>query len=119
MLYLRLDNVTLGYGKQVVLRHVSFQAGPGEILGIIGPNGSGKSTLIRGITRIIRPSYGDIFLDGSDLYSLSRQKLAQIVAVVPQNPTLPEAFTAFEVVLMGRTPHLGLLRYEAKETLIS
>ncbi|HEX7363979.1 MAG TPA: ABC transporter ATP-binding protein [Dehalococcoidia bacterium] len=114
MFYLRLDNVTLGYGKQTVLHNISFQARPGEMLGVIGPNGSGKSTLVRGITRIIQPSCGEIFLDGSNLYSISRSKLAQLVAVVPQNPTLPESFTAFELVLMGRTPHLSLLRYESK-----
>src|SRR4030042_955111 len=103
MFNLRLDNVSLGYGKQTVLRNISFQAGPGEMLGIIGPNGSGKSTLIRGITRIIEPSCGNIFLDGSSIYDMNRQKLAQLVSVVPQNPTLPESFTAIEVVIMGRT----------------
>jgi iron complex transport system ATP-binding protein len=114
MFNLRLDSVSLGYGKQTVLRNISFEARPGEMLGIIGPNGSGKSTLIRGVTRLIQPGNGKIFLDGSDISRVNRQKLAQLVAVVPQNPTLPEPFTALEVVLMGRTPHLGLLRYEGK-----
>jgi iron complex transport system ATP-binding protein len=117
MFNLRLDNVSLGYGKRIVLHNVTLEAKPGEMLGIIGPNGSGKSTLIRGITRLIQPSCGKIFLDGSDISSINRQKLAQLVAVVPQNPTLPEPFTALEVVLMGRTPHLGLLRYEGKKDL--
>jgi iron complex transport system ATP-binding protein len=117
MFNLRLDKVSLGYGKQNVLRNINFDAIPGEMLGIIGPNGSGKSTLIRGITRIIQPSCGDIFLDGSNISSINRQRLAQLVAVVPQNPTLPEPFTAFEIVLMGRNPHLGLLRYEGKKDL--
>jgi iron complex transport system ATP-binding protein len=117
MFYFRIDKVSLGYGKNTVLRGISFKANPGEILGIIGPNGSGKSTLIRGMTRIIEPSSGNIFLDGSNIASLDRRKLAQIIAVVPQNPALPETFTAFEVVLMGRTPHLGLLRYESQNDL--
>jgi len=117
MFNLRLDNVSLGYGKQAVLRNVSLEAKPGEMLGIIGPNGSGKSTLIRGITRLIQPSTGKIFLDGSDVAHINRQKLAQLMAVVPQSPALPEPFTALEVVLMGRTPHLGLLRYEGKKDL--
>ena len=117
MFNLRLDNVSLGYGKQSVLRNINVKAMPGEMLGIIGPNGSGKSTLIRGITRIIQPTEGNIFLDGSSINDLTRQKLARLVAVVPQNPTLPDSFTAFEVVLMGRTPHLGLLRYEGSNDL--
>ncbi len=117
MLNLRLDRVSLGYGKRTVLHDISLEAGPGEVLGIIGPNGSGKSTLIRGITRLIQPISGQIFLDGKDITSFSRQDLARIVAVVPQTPVLPEMFTAFEVVLMGRTPHLGLLRYESEKDL--
>ena len=117
MFNLRLANVSLGYGKQPVLHDISFKTEPGEMLGIIGPNGSGKSTLIRGITRLIKPSSGQIFLDGTNIADMNQQYLAQLVAVVPQNPTLPALFTALEVVLMGRTPHLGLLRYEGEKDL--
>jgi iron complex transport system ATP-binding protein len=117
MFVLRLDNISLGYDKQTVLRNVNLEAKPAEMLGIIGPNGAGKSTLIRGITRLIQPTSGKIFLNGNEISGIPRQKLAQLVAVVPQNPTLPEPFTALEVVLMGRTPHLGLLRYEGEKDL--
>ena len=117
MISLRLNKVSLGYGKRTVLHNISLEAKPGEMLGIIGPNGSGKSTLIRGITRLISPSSGQIFLDGHDAATMSRGDLARILAVVPQNPVLPELFTAFEVVLMGRTPHLGLFRYEGDNDL--
>lgn len=117
MLNLRLNKVSLGYGKRTVLHSISLEARPGEVLGIIGPNGSGKSTLIRGMTKIIQPTSGQIFLDGKDIAKMSRQDLACLIAVVPQNPVLPELFTAFEVVLMGRTPHLGLLRYEGENDL--
>src|SRR4030043_2011583 len=115
MFNLRLDNVSLGYNKQIVLHNISLEAKPGEMLGIIGPNGSGKSTLIKGIPRPLQPISGQIFLDGTNIVDMTRHDLAQLVAVVPQNPTLPELFTALEVVLMGRTPHLGLLRYEGEK----
>jgi len=117
MLNLRLDKVSLGYGKRTVLEDINLEAKPGEMLGIIGPNGSGKSTLIRGITRLISPNSGQIFIDGQDIASMSRGDLARLTAVVPQNAALPELFTAFEVVLMGRTPHLGLFRYEGEKDL--
>jgi iron complex transport system ATP-binding protein len=117
MFTLRLDKVSLGYGRRTVLDDISLEAKPGEILGIIGPNGSGKSTLIRGMTRLISPSSGQIFVDGQNIASMSRGDLARLVAVVPQNAALAELFTAFEVVLMGRTPHLGLLRYEGEKDL--
>ena len=117
MLNLRLDKVSLGYGKRRVLHNIILEAKPREMLGIIGPNGSGKSTLIRGITGVISPSSGRVFLDGQDIASMSRNDLARLMAVVPQNPVLPDPFTAFEVVLMGRTPHLGFLRHEGERDL--
>ena len=112
MVNLELRNVTLAYGEGVVLRDISLKAIPGEMLGIVGPNGCGKSTLIKGVTRVLALRSGHIFIDGRNIASLSTRELAQFIAVVPQSPVLPEVFTAFEVVLMGRTPHLGFLRYE-------
>ncbi len=117
MYTLRLNKVSLGYGRRTVLRDITLEARPGELLGIIGPNGSGKSTLIRGITRLISLGAGEIFVDGLNVASLGRADLARLVAVVPQNATLPELFTAFEIVLMGRTPHLGRFSYESEKDL--
>jgi iron complex transport system ATP-binding protein len=114
MLTLRLQHVSLGYTKKTVIHDITFEALPGEMLGIIGPNGSGKSTIIKGISHVITPSSGHIFLDGLNVAAMSRENLAKLVAVVPQNPVLPELFTAFELVLLGRTPHLGLFRYETE-----
>jgi len=87
------------------------------MVGIVGPNGSGKSTLIRALSGVLPPRSGEIALNGQGIHRLSRQSLARLVAVVPQNAPLPEAFTALEIVLMGRYPHLGLLRYESKRDL--
>ena len=111
---LQLHNVTLAYGTRVVLQNISFETQQGEILGIVGPNGCGKSTLIKAITRVLPPSSGHILLDGRDVAKMSPGEIARLTAVVPQTPVLPEAFTALEVVLMGRTPHLGFLRYESQ-----
>lgn len=117
MFNLRLEGITLGYGDRVVLKNIDLQMEPGETVGIIGPNGSGKSTLIKGITRVIPWRSGGVFINGWNIAKLSRADLARLIAVVPQNPLLPELFTAFEVVLMGRTPHLGYFRYESDRDL--
>ncbi len=109
---IELHNVTLSYDHRIVLHDVNMKAKPGQILGLVGPNGSGKSTLIRGMARVIDVFSGHISIDGRDIRTIKRDKLARLVATVPQDPALPAVFTAFEVVLMGRTPHLGLLRYE-------
>ncbi|NQT74600.1 MAG: ABC transporter ATP-binding protein [Chloroflexi bacterium] len=109
---LKLENISLGYGKQTILTDINLSVERGEMLGVIGPNGSGKSTLIRGICRLLVPRNGRVFVDGKDVAGISRSELARIVAVVPQTPNLPDTFTAFEIVLMGRTPHLGRFRFE-------
>ena len=112
---IELKNVSLGYDQRAILNNINLKAVPGKILGLIGPNGSGKSTLIKGITRLLNLFSGYILLDGRDIRSYKREELARLIAVVPQNPVLPQAFTAFELVLMGRTPHLGFLRFEGEE----
>ena len=111
---LEIRDLTLFYGERVALRDVSLSLARGELLGVVGPNASGKSSLIRAITNVVTPQRGEIRLDGSLVRRLSRRELSLRVAVVPQNPTLPEAFTTLEVVLMGRTPHLGLLQSERR-----
>lgn len=109
---LTLERVALGYGKQEILRNVTFSVNEGEMMGIIGPNGSGKSTLLKGICRVIAPHAGRVLFEGRDISGLNRMEIARRIAVVPQAPHLPETFTAFEIVLMGRTPHLGRFRFE-------
>ncbi|MFC1907876.1 ABC transporter ATP-binding protein [Chloroflexota bacterium] len=112
MIKLELQKVSIAYGHNVVVRDITFQAIPGEMVGLIGPNGSGKSTIIKAISRVISPCSGKILLGGEDVSKIPRGDLARLLSVVPQIPLLPNAFTAFEIVLMGRNPHLGLLQYE-------
>ncbi len=112
---LKVENVTLAYGKNIVLEGINFAAQEGEMLGLIGPNGSGKTTLLKAISRLLSPRSGEIRLNGKNIAKIPRKELAKLLAVVPQNPSLPETLTAFELVLMGRNPHLGFLRYESRK----
>lgn len=107
-----MQNVTLGYGRKVVVEDITLQMKPGEILGLVGPNGCGKSTIIKALSRVISPYSGRILLDGKNISTISRRYLSRWLGVVPQIPLLPSTFTAFEVVLMGRNPHLGPFQYE-------
>ena len=112
MIKIEVENISLGYFHREVLHDVTFQVMPGEMVGLIGPNGCGKSTIIRALTRIIPAYRGRILLDGKDIVNIPREELARLLGVVPEMPLLPSAFTAFEVVLMGRNPHLGLFQNE-------
>ena len=115
MVKIEIQNVRLGYERKVILKDLSFRAMPGEMVGLIGPNGCGKSTIIRALSRVISPQSGKILMGGRDISNIPRQELARLVSVVPQMPLLPSAFTAFEIVLMGRNPHLGLFQQEGPE----
>jgi len=112
MIKLEMQNVTLTYGPKVVVRDLTFQMMPGEMLGLVGPNGCGKSTIIKALSHIIPPYSGRILLNGKDISQISHKNLSCMLSVVPQMPLLPSIFTAFEIVLMGRNPHLGLFQYE-------
>jgi iron complex transport system ATP-binding protein len=113
MIELEMQNVSLGYNHKPVLQDINLKASPGELVGLIGPNGSGKSTIIKALSRIMHPYSGRILLDGKDITGIPRRELARLVGVVPQMPLLPSTFTAFEIVLMGRNPHLGLFQSES------
>jgi iron complex transport system ATP-binding protein len=111
---LAIEGLRAGYRERTVLRGVSLQVRWGEVLGLVGPNGSGKTTLIRIVSGVTTPSQGRVTLLGRDALSLGVAKLARVVTVVPQAPALPSTFSALDVVLMGRTPHLGLMRWEGQ-----
>jgi iron complex transport system ATP-binding protein len=114
MLKIEMQNVSVGYAHKEVLRDLTFAVLPGQMVGLVGPNGSGKSTIIRALTRVIPLHHGDIFLNSKNIVRIPRSNLARMLGVVPQVPLLPSAYTAFEVVLMGRNPHLGLFQNESK-----
>jgi len=112
MIELEMQKVSLGYNHHPILRDLNLKVSPGEMVGLIGPNGCGKSTLIKALSHIINPMSGTILVDGRVISGISRRELARLVGVVPQIPLLPSTFSAFEIVLMGRNPHLGLFQSE-------
>ena len=77
---LRVENLTKKYGKKdtevVALDNVSFSVNKGEFVAIIGASGSGKSTLLHLIGGVDKPTSGKVYIDGTDIYSLSNDKLA-------------------------------------------
>ena len=81
-------------------------------VGILGPNGSGKTTLLRLLAGTRQPSRGNVLLDDVDLARVARSVVARRMAVVPQDTHLAFDFTALEVVLMGRYPHLSAFEIE-------
>ncbi len=104
---LKVSNLTVRYDQKPVLKNVHLSLRAGRILAVIGPNGAGKSTLVRALSGIIPIENGQMLYDGRDLSGLPAHERARLVAVVPQVRHLPPAFTAWQVVLLGRTPYLN------------
>ncbi|MEE8399169.1 MAG: ABC transporter ATP-binding protein [Desulfobacterales bacterium] len=108
-------HVSHSYGDLTVLDNVSFSIEKGEFFIIIGPNGSGKTTLLNAIAGIEKHHEGSLDILGRPGSDYPRKKLAKTLALVQQLAPVDFPFTVTEVVLMGRSPHLGVLGLEQKE----
>lgn len=106
---LQVEGLCVNYGDRPVLKNIGFQVQPGKILSLIGPNGAGKTTLIRAISGVVPLCAGRVCVEGSDLSRMTTAERARRLAVVPQARNLPPAFTGWELVALGRTPHLNWL----------
>lgn len=104
-----VEGVRFAYGARAAVDGVSFSARQGEFVGLLGPNGAGKSTLIRLVAGLLAPTGGTVRLGGLDPHAAPRRQVAQVCALVPQEPRLDWPFTVREAVMMGRAAHQGLL----------
>lgn len=105
---LDLRHTDLGYEGRVVLHDVNLSIQSGEIVCLLGPNGVGKTTLFKTILGFIKPIAGSIVIDGRNIAQFSLKDFARLVAYVPQVHHSPFPYKVRDVVLFGRTVHLGL-----------
>jgi iron complex transport system ATP-binding protein len=95
-----------------VVEDISFAVGGGEFVGIIGPNGSGKSTLLRLMSGFLRPWRGQVLLERRPVEDYDQRARGRRIGVVPQETAVTFPFSVTEMVLFGRTPHLGGFGFE-------
>jgi len=101
-----VKQLSFAYNDHAVFNDLNFSINSGELCALFGPNGSGKSTLYRCILGHLRYQ-GHVTLNDVNLRTLSPSRVAQQIAYVPQQHANPFPFTVFDMVVMGRTPHLG------------
>lgn len=106
---LTMQAVNCGYSlKHTILKDISLTLNTGEICCVLGPNGIGKTTLFKSLLGLLNPLCGDISLDGHSILKWSARKKAKEIAYVAQAHTPPFPYKVKDVVLLGRTVHLGL-----------
>ncbi len=112
---INVKNLSHSFGENLVLKNISFQVPTKDFFIVIGPNGSGKTTLMKVISGILKPQKGRLEILNRAIDQYQRKALARTIAFVPQMLSVDFPFTVFEMVLMGRSPHLGILGLEEEK----
>lgn len=113
---LEVKNLFFQYpiNEKNILEDISFEVEVGEFLTILGPNGSGKTTLLKILARLLKPTAGTIVLEGDVYQKFPIKNFYKITAYVPQKFTSIFPYSVYEIVLMGRTPHLIGYSFESQ-----
>ena len=99
---LTLTDIDAGYGTFQALFGVSLEVNAGEAIGVIGPNGAGKTTLMRVISGLIRPTEGQIFMEGANLLTTPPHRILELgIAHVPEHRRLFPRMTVEDNLRMG------------------
>jgi iron complex transport system ATP-binding protein len=107
---LAAEQVRLAYGDRVVVDSLDLELLDGSFTAVVGPNGCGKSTLLKALGRLLRPSSGQVVLDGKPIAKTPTREVARVLGMLPQTPVAPEGLTVADLVARGRHPHQSWLR---------
>jgi iron complex transport system ATP-binding protein len=102
---LDVQGLDLDYGRRAVLRDIGLSLADGELVALIGPNGAGKSSLLRCVTGLVKPSRGNVLINGEPVADIERADLARTLAVVPGQTVVAFPMRVEELVALGRIPH--------------
>ncbi|WP_026672281.1 ABC transporter ATP-binding protein [Alkalihalobacterium bogoriense] len=106
----QVEGITAGYENKAILHDVSLSIPSNKISIIIGANGCGKSTLLKTMAKLIKPTSGQVTLDGKPIHRIPPKQLARVLGLLPQSPIVPEGITVADLVGRGRYPHQTFLK---------
>ncbi|MHB8131873.1 MAG: ABC transporter ATP-binding protein [Mobilitalea sp.] len=115
------SNIVAGYDKKIIIDGIDIVIPSNKISVIVGANACGKSTLLKTLARLIKPTSGEILLDGKQISAIPAKQLAQVLGLLPQSPIVPEGIIVSDLIARGRFPYQTFLKgmgkkdYEAVE----
>lgn len=112
---LEVKDLACGYGQKTVVNGVHLTLESGEVLCVLGPNGIGKTTFFKTLLGLLKLKGGEILLNGENTLNWSKKRLARAIAYVPQAHTPPFPYKVLDVVVMGRTAHMGIFSTPTRE----
>ncbi len=112
---LSAENITLSYDERTISVGLSVKIPDRSFTVIVGPNACGKSTLLRGLSRLLRPSSGQVLLDGKNIHAHSAKHVARQLGLLPQTSLAPDGITVADLVARGRYPHQKFIRQWSRE----
>jgi iron complex transport system ATP-binding protein len=112
---LAAEHVRLAYDDRVVVDGLDLELTDGSFTAIVGPNGCGKSTLLRALGRLLRPTSGQVLLDGRSIARTPTRDVARVLGLLPQAPVAPDGLTVGDLVARGRHPHQTWLRQWSRD----
>ncbi|MDV3123372.1 ABC transporter ATP-binding protein [Mycobacterium sp. 21AC1] len=107
---LRTSDISIGYEDRAIISDLSVEVLTDRVTAIVGPNACGKSTLLRGFARLLKPTAGQVILDGQDIAGLHTKEVARRLGLLPQTSIAPEGITVADLVSRGRFPHQKVFR---------
>lgn len=110
-----VDNISYEINGKKILKNISFDVKPGEIIGVIGPNGSGKTTLLKSLNNINEISSGSITFENKKIDEFSSKELAKHISFMNQNTNIGFDFPCIDVVVLGRYPYLDAFSEYSKK----
>jgi iron complex transport system ATP-binding protein len=113
---LEVKNATFAYeNSENIFEGVNLTVDRGDVICILGSNGCGKTTLMKCMNKLHELKDGAVYINGENIKTMDQRTVARNIGYIPQGHVSTFAFSVFDVVLMGRTPHLDYLDSPGKK----